>query len=348
MSDISKIDRNFTVETALRIKGIRFYDIQRPPFRIYGVSHENGVYRRFPEEVAKTVSKRVCDLHVHTAGGRVKFVTNSSFVAIKAQMPAITKMGHFALSGSCGFDMYVGKKERFHSSFVPTPAIQDGYESVIRLDTRKKREITINFPLYSSVSELYIGLDENAMVEPTSGYKKEKPIVFYGSSITQGACASRPGNAYTSRVSRALGMDHINLGFSGNARGEQSMADYIASLDMAAFVYDYDYNAPDPEHLQNTHQKMFQTVRNAHPELPILILSRPKYRPNAEEKQRLQIIKKTYMDAVAAGDQNVYFIDGKALMKYAKDDGTLEGCHPNDLGFYSMAQVVIRRLKSLL
>jgi hypothetical protein len=93
---------------------------------------------------------------------------------------------------------------------------------------------------------------------------------------------------------------------------------------------------------------MFQTVRSAHPELPILILSRPKYRPNAEEKQRLQIIKKTYMDAVAAGDQNVYFIDGKTLMKYAKDNGTLEGCHPNDLGFYSMARVILQKLKPLL
>jgi hypothetical protein len=133
--------------------------------------------------------------------------------------------------------------------------MQDGYESVIRFETRRKREITINFPLYSSVSALYIGLEENAVVEPSAGYKNKKPMVFYGSSITQGACASRPGNSYANIVSRTLGIDHINLGFSGNAKGEQTMADYIASLDMSVFVYDYDYNAPDPEHLQNTHQK---------------------------------------------------------------------------------------------
>lgn len=347
MSSIEKIDQNFAVQTNLHIDGIRFYDIQDAPFTICGLIYENGLYRRMPEHIAKTVSPRVYDLHVHTAGGRVKFVTNSSFVAIKAEMPAVTKMAHFPLSGSGGFDLYVGKKEQFHGSFVPRYTMQDGYESVIRFESRRKREITINFPLYSSVSSLYIGLEGNAVVEPSAGYKNIKPMVFYGSSITQGACASRPGNSYTNTVSRTLGIDYINLGFSGNARGEQSMADYIASLDMSVFIYDYDYNAPDPEHLQNTHQKMFQTVRNAHPELPIIILSRPKYKPNAEEKQRLEIIKKTYSDAIAAGDKNVYFIDGKTLMKYAKDNGTLEGCHPNDLGFYSMAKVLLRQLKPL-
>lgn len=346
--NISQIDRNFAVPTSLNIDNIKFYNIQEAPFSIYGVFFENGKYRRLPEQVAKAVSQGVYNLHTNTAGGRVKFLTNSPFVAIYAVMPAIGKMPHFALSGSAGFDLYVGKKEEYFASFVPPFNISDGYESVIHFGDSSEREITINFPLYSDVADLYIGLDENAVVKKSPGYKHKKSVVFYGSSITQGGCASRPGNAYESIVSRALQTDHINLGFSGNAKAEDEIAQYIKDLDMSVFVYDYDHNAPTLEHLDNTHRKMFLTIRESNPELPIILLSRPKYRLNETEKQRLAIIQKTYTDAIATGDQNTYFIDGPTLMKYAQNDGTVDGCHPNDLGFHSMAKVLIRRLKSLI
>jgi len=345
---ISQIDRNFAVQTSLNIEHIKFHNIKEEPFSVYGVFFENGKYRRLPEQVAKTVSQGVYDLHTHTAGGRVKFITNSPFVAISVVMPTIGKMPHFALSGSAGFDLYVGKKEEYFHSFVPPFNISDGYESVIHFDDSSEREITINFPLYSSVADLYIGLDENAVLKKSSGYKHKKTIVFYGSSITQGGCASRPGNAYESIISRALQTDHINLGFSGNAKAEDEIAQYIKDLDMSVFVYDYDHNAPTLEHLGNTHQKMFLTIRENNPELPIMILARPKYRLNETDKQRLAVIQKTYTDAVAAGDQNTYFIDGPTLMKYAQNGGTVDGCHPNDLGFYSMAKVLIQKLKSLI
>ena len=106
MCTISKIDSNFAIQTELELDHVKFYDIQQEPFTIYGVFHENGLYRRMPEAVAKAVSPGVERLHQHTAGGRVKFITNSRYVAIKAAMPAIGKMSHFALCGSAGFDLY--------------------------------------------------------------------------------------------------------------------------------------------------------------------------------------------------------------------------------------------------
>jgi len=348
MSNISQIDRNFAVESSLNIDNIKFYDVREEPFSVYGVFYENGSFRRMPEEIAKTVSKKVYNLHVHAAGGRVKFVTNSSYVAIKASMPVIGKMPHFALSGSAGFDLYTGKREEYFGSFMPPFDISDGYESVLRFGERKRREITINFPLYSSISSLYIGLEEDACVKKSAGYKYEKPIGFYGSSITQGGCVCRPGNAYESIIARNLQTNYFNLGFAGSAKAEDAMAEYISKLDMSVFVYDYDHNAPTLEHLQNTHQRMFMTIRNAQPELPIVLLSRPKYMLNGVDKKRLEIIRKTYTDALDAGDKNVYFIEGPTLMKYAKNAGTVDNCHPNDLGFYSMAKVLTPLLKTLL
>ena len=346
--DISKTDRNFAVQTSLDLDGLRFYNIREAHFSLYGVFWENGQYRRLPEQVARSVSQGVNDVHTHTAGGRVKFITDSPFVAIHAVMPAVGRMSQFALTGSGGFDLYVGKKEEYYAAFIPPSGISDGYESVIRFGDSREREITVNFPLFSMVAELYIGLEKNAVVKQSSGYKHKKPIVFYGSSITQGGCASRPGNAYASMISRALQIDYVNLGFSGSAKGEEEIAQYIKGLDMSAFVYDYDHNAPTLRHLEETHRRMFWTVRESNPDLPILILARPAWRLDQEEKQRLAVIQRTYTEAIAAGDRNVYLIDGAALMKYARNDGTSDGCHPNDLGFYSMAKSLIRRLKDLI
>lgn len=346
--NISQIDRNFAVQTSLDIDNIKFYNAQQAPFSLYGVFYDNGKYRRLPEHIAKTVNEGVHRLHAHTAGGRIKFITDSPFIAIQATMPAITKSPHFALTGSAGFDLYVGRKGEYFGSFRPPFDISDGYESVIRFPDSAEREITINFPLYSEVSELYIGLAEDASLKKAPGYKHKKPIVFYGSSITQGGCASRPGNCYENIVARALQTDYINLGFSGSAMGEDEIAEYIKGLDMSVFVYDYEHNAPTLQHLEDTHQRMFQTIRKHNPELPIVILSRPQYKLNNAGKQRLTVIRKTYTDAITAGDKNTYLLDGPALMKYAKNDGTVDGCHPNDLGFHSMAKALIRQLKPLI
>ena len=345
MSNIAKIDKNFKIETTINKPDIKFYNVLEKPFKVYGVFYEGGKFRRMPESVAKTVSKGVYDLHIHTAGGRVRFKTNSSYVAINAVMPNIGRMPHFAISGSAGFDLYVkGEKEVFKKSYIPAFNFTDGFESVIELGNDEMREITINFPTYSGVSELYIGLSDKAEVLEHSPYKYEKPIVFYGSSITQGGCCSRPGNTYQGFISRRFDTNYINLGFSGSARGEDEIAEYIKDLDMSVFVYDYDHNAPTREHLVATHEKMYNTIRKANPDLPVIFMTRPQY---YNYMTTLPVIKETYEKAKANGDK-VYYLDGSQLMALAGNEGTVDGCHPNDLGFYSMAKAVGDVLEGIL
>ena len=204
-------------------------------------------------------------------------------------------------------------------------------------------------PFYGGVKSIYIGVDRNSKIEPPAEYRVSKPVVYYGSSITQGGCASRPGMAYQAIISRSLDCDFLNLGFAGNAKAEQEMVDYITGLDMSLFVMDYDHNAPTAEHLSATHEKMFKQIRLAQPELPILMMSRPKYYLVEEERIRLEIVKATYDNAVATGDKNVFFINGSTLMNNEiKDNGTVDGCHPNDLDFFSMAQRIIPVMKEIL
>ena len=346
MVDISKIDSNFSIETKIDKEDIRFYKIDDYPFNIYGIFKENGKYRRIPECVAKSVSEGVYALHANTTGGRVRFVTDSDYIVISVKMNGGHRSPRSPLIASSGFDLYV--ENRHEKTFVPPLDNKDGYESVCDFFEKKQREITINFPLYSDISELYIGLQENAVLKEAKPYKNAKPIVYYGSSITQGGCASRPGMTYQAIISRIFDYDYINLGFSGNAKAEDEMIEYIKNLDMSVFVYDYDYNSPSIEHLKNTHEKMFKLIRNKHPLLPIIIMSRPKYYLTDVEKDRRTIIETTYKNAISAGDKNVYFIDGQALTEFCKDEGTVDGTHPTDFGFASMANAVSKVLDEIL
>ena len=342
MSDISKIDKNFAVGSTIDKKGIKFYDAKNEPFAIYGLMYSSGRFHRIPFEVAENVSEGVKYLNNNTAGGRVRFKTDSPYVAIAVKYYSVSKMPHFAFCGSMGFDLYDG--DRFVKSLVPTINTQTEFESVLDLGDSKMREITINLPLYSSINEFYVGLDENAKIEQPEPYSNNKPIVYYGSSITQGGCASRPGTCYQAHISRRFNKDYINLGFSGNAKAEDAIIDYIKGLEMEVFVYDYDHNAPTKEHLRATHEKMFLAIRGAHPELPIIIMSRPrnKINRNDDDNMRLEIIRATYENAKERGDENVYFLDGDDLTELCGNEGTVDNCHPTDYGFASMAAAIIK------
>ncbi len=136
-------------------------------------------------------------------------------------------------------------------------------------------------------------------------------------------------------IARELNYDFVNLGFSGNAKAEEEIAEYIAGLSMSLFVYDYDHNAPSVEHIRSTHERMFKKVREKNPCL--IIMPRPKYYLTEEETVRRDIIKATYENALSSVDKNVYFIDGKELMVLCKDNGTVDNTHPIDFGFNSMA-----------
>jgi hypothetical protein len=256
------------------------------------------------------------------------------------------------LSGSAGFDLYCYERRqcRYTGTFMPSLEKMRGYESLIYTGQEGMREYLINFPLYSDVTNLYIGLHRQYRVEEGAPYANDKPVVFYGSSITQGGCASRPGTCYQNFLSRQFDMDYINLGFSGNGMAEPAIADYMAGLVMRAFVCDYDHNAPDADYLQNTHKSLYETIRRRQPDLPYIIISKPDFDRNpGDSRKRREIIYATYRDAVESGDSQVYYTDGEWLFGANERDAcTVDGVHPNDLGFYRMAEAIGSILRRVL
>ena len=358
---IDKVDKNLIVNTEIQEENIAFYDVKNDPFKIYGLYNpqKEDVFKRMPSDIAKATSEGVYILHTNTAGGRVRFKTDSEYVAISVKVRDIHLMSHMALAGISGFDMYVKDENGYkcEKTFFPCPngvtspletEKRGGYEGIYHFGERKMRDITLNFPLYNDVQGLFVGVEENAEILEGDLYKYDKPIVCYGSSITQGGCASRPGNAYSNILSRMFDADVYNLGFSGSAEAEDVMADYIAGLDMKVFIYDYDYNAPSDEHLKNTHEKMFKKIREKNPDLPVIMISRPDYHYSEKRENRRAIIKTTYQNALDAGDKNVYFINGSEFFAECGDSATVDNCHPNDLGFMCMAKRIAEVLKEIL
>ncbi|MBR2634793.1 MAG: hypothetical protein IKD31_04360 [Clostridia bacterium] len=339
------MDKNFTRQKTVAKEEADWYDARE--LTLYGLIPEQELLgRRLPKEIAESVNKGVFNYSAYCAGGRLRFSTDSSFLALEAQYGpgAVPTVNNHCVS--YGLDLYRcdGETEEFQAAVRPV----DGFDyktGSYKMTTNSQGKLTpytLNLPVFSSLSDLQIGIEKGCTITVGKPYRNEKPVVFYGSSITHGAAAGRPGNTYESFISQTYNLDYVNLGFSGNAKGEQTMARYIADLPMSVFVCDYDYNAPTLEHLKNTHYAFYETIRQKQPDVPYIMISRPNFfcAPEPNSKRR-QVILESFEKAKALGDKRVYFIDGETLFEgeFARSC-TSDGTHPNDLGFFRMAQKI--------
>lgn len=353
MRKIEDIDKNFAPVT-VNGKEIVYYDAKGEMFDIYGLYEPRKTEKFCRLPPLEGVCEGVNTLADNTAGGRIRFTTNSPYISVKAEIESACNMAHMTLCGSCGFDLYRfdGSEEKYVKTLIPSASICHGakeFQCFAHIGDGTELFLTLNLPLYNGIKKLEIGLAPEATLSHGAPFLLDKPIVYYGSSITQGGCASRPGNSYPALISHVTNIDHVNLGFSGSACGEPSMAEYISSLPMCAFVYDYDYNAWSPEYLAKTHEPFFLRIREKNPTVPVIMISAPCIATEDDRNQRRDVIRATYENAVKRGDKNVYFIDGGHLYDGPLADScTVDGVHPNDLGFYRMAQSILTVLKKAL
>lgn len=354
--DIEKIDINLA-NSAITKTDICWRDAREEPFAIHGVLYDEelGLFVRMPIEAAKGVSRAIYFLSQNTSGGRVRFQTDSPYVALFCRAPKYKEMHHMPLSGSHGFSIYCNGK--YAGKVTPSVAEvtsphEEGilFGGEVNCNFEGLAEIEIYMPLYAGVYELRIGVKEGSTVEAPRPYTYTSPIVLYGSSITQGACASRPGNDYAMRLSRLLDADVLNLGFSGNGNAEPAMLDYLGKLDASAFIFDYNYYTYRPERVLPPHFEIYKTLRDAQPNTPILMIDKPSYMFSPKNYEvRTQMIQETYERAKALGDELVDRMDAKELFGLVEPDAcVVDTAHPNDLGFYRMADAIYPKLKKLL
>ena len=331
---------------------MKLFECHDSPIKVFGLMnfYQNGSLMRLPEEMMEKMPQ-LRQFGSRSTGGRLGFRTNTKNLYVKLISKTCIRDVATTQIASSGLDLYIGDRTKgiYLGSVYPT-----GFRGTNPNESEKTFElngemtdITVYMPKNEILDSIYIGTDDDARIEAPTPYDNEKPVIFYGSSITEGGCAGRVGNTYNGMLSRWLNMDFINFGFSGSAKGEPEMAEFIAGLPMCIFVMDYDYNAPDVEHLEKTHEPFFRIIREKNPDLPIIMMSNPNYRIKREESEaRLAVIRKTYENAKANGDQNVYLISGEHF--YAESDPyacTVDKIHPNDCGFYHMAREIRKTLE---
>lgn len=343
--DITKFDKNFAA-AAVEKDGKRRFDLPCAPFKLYGGMYEEGAgFVRMPLGVAASVSEGVHFLAGNGAGLRLNFRTNSKTLRLYVRESFFCRMRHMALTGSTGFILCsregAEKKSVFRGVLCPEWNFGDEFEVAVNLDG-ELRDYVLHFPLYSSVASLAIELDGDAYLGEGAGYKNVPPVLYYGSSITQGGCASRADTSYEDLICERTGADYINLGFSGNGKAEDNMVDYLRGIDCSVFVCDYDYNASTPEYLAKTHERLYKRYREVKKDTPIVFVTRPEARRDcADARQRADIIYATYENALKNGDKNVYFVDGREFFPVdLRERCQVDGCHPTDLGFYYMAEKI--------
>ena len=334
---------------------------ERAPFRLAGFPwfEHDRVFRRLPLVPPGELPESVDVLANCTAGGQIAFQSDAKHLAIRVDLAGPADMDHMPATGQCGFDLYTGPpfRQRFHS-VSRSDHRQATYESLLFEHPKAMmRDFTLNFPLYQGVKRVQIGLTPEARIAPPAPYAATGRIVVYGTSITQGGCASRPGMAYTNILSRALNAEVVNLGFSGSGKGEPVVARTIAQIaNPGLFVLDYQANQTF-EGLRETLPEFVEILRDQHEKVPVLVVSRIAFARDIthagalSERERSRDMQARLVATMREkGDQHLHFFDGSDMLGDDFDECTVDGVHLTDLGFLRVArglEEVVRRLSGI-
>ncbi len=307
---------------------------------------------RMPERYQARVRDSVWGLAQAPSGGRIRFATDSTALAIRAHWPRLNHMNNMPRVGQLAIDVWVDG-EYWRPVF---PAGDDGDLEAIAFEGKpaQRREICLYLGLYAPVELQAIGLSDGATIEAPAPFAVDKPVIYYGSSITQGGCASRSSMSFQAIVSRALNVDHVNLGFSGNGRGEPELAEAIAEIDASCYVMDWAVNCPTVEEVEERYAPFLATIRASHPDTPIICVT-PIFSTNevlnpdtAKQEPMREVIRDVVAERIAAGDDNIRVVEGYDMLGPDDREGLVDMTHPNDIGFVSMARGLQPHLGAVL
>jgi hypothetical protein len=337
--------------------GVVWYDVRLLGLEGQGWAETKARFDRLPAKAEGTVPDAVWGLSHHSAGLAVRFVTDSAAVQLKWSLTSANlAMPHMPATGVSGLDLYVrsNKDGRWQWAGNGRPAQKDDNRATITVPADRK-ECLLYLPLYNGVTAVEIGLPKNARLSkaPAREPAYQKPIVFYGTSITQGGCASRPGMVHTAILGRRFERPVINLGFSGSGRMDAAVVELLAELDPAVFVIDCSPNL-DAKGITERTGPLVTTLRKAHAATPILLVEDRVF-ANAPVNDRARkgveanhtALRAEYEKLVKADVKHLHYLRGDRLIG-DDGEGTVDGSHPTDLGFLRQADQFADALAPLL
>lgn len=335
---------------------IVYYDAS--VFPLLGKVVDNGSprYERLPDSLKNILRTPLWNLSRNSAGMAIRFRSNSTRIAVKWEVLFNNHMNHMTDVGIKGLDLYSLEENgiwRFVNSARPTQ--KENQTTIIANMVPKEREFMLYLPLYDGIDSLAIGVDSlSAINQPATNYPvREKPVVFYGTSILQGGCASRPGMAHTNIISRRLNRECVNFGFSGNALLDLEVAKVMAEIDAGVFVLDFAPNA-SVKQIKERMVTFYQIIRAKHPQTPVLFVEDPVFTHvlfdqeiAREVEERNQALNEIFGTLKKNGEKNIYLIPSSEML--GKDgEATVDGVHFTDLGMMRYADLLCPIIKRFI
>ena len=355
---IEELDPNFSSQAPKIEEGLQWIAANDGRFTVNGLAwfkENGGEFIRLPKRVKGVVRGPVWELSLMPSGGRVRFQTDSGNLKLRIQHSrGEVAMLHMCAVGVSGIDLYEGPPHKMvywgsNKNIQPKVPYVSSYLANL---PRKTREFSLYLPTYNDLVLLEIGLDPGAVIEPPSRFRLAAPVVFYGTSITQGGCSSRGANGYVPVVGRMLGVDVINLGFSGNGQSDPEIAPLLAEIEASCYVNDCIANM-SLDQMKERYAAFNETIRSKRPTTPILLMTSSRragenYIPSPQEEEKNAIVRTTFNQFRKRGDKNVHLLDCRKIIGFDPDHPSVDGAHLTDLGFKRLADGVALALGKVL
>jgi hypothetical protein len=331
---------------------LKYYDGQE--FTIIGRFHSEKTYARFPLKYKNILRQDVWDLGQQSAGESIRFNTNATKIVVRWTVKGDKTMDPMSATGIGGIDLYAFVDGRW--MFMNTGQVQGNTNEYTLVTTGGEifREYLLNLPLHDGLVSLSIGIDQNAIISnPKDNYLiAQKPIVYYGSSIAQGVCASRPGMAFTNILSRAMDRSFINLGFCGNGTFDLSVGEAMCEVNAALYVIDCTPNT-NKELIYDRAVGLVKFLKEKRPEIPVLLIDCYDYEigfiksiDSENEKKRIEL-RRAFAFLKSTGIQQLYYKSGEGLVGN-DHEGTVDDVHPNDLGMMRIAEALQPEIQKII
>ena len=338
---VADFDPNMALAHAVVTNGVKWIDGAYLPLEGRAFGDLDRPYDRLPRAAVTNVNPGVGFLLHHSAGMQFRFATDSKRLAVKwTPLFGELSMDHMPATGVSGVDVYAREPDG-RWRYVKTGRIVDAKGASFEIAWTPGTPCLVNLPLYNGIGSIAVGIDPEAKVEalPPRASGVNRPVVFYGTSITHGGCASRPGLAFPSIVGRRLDVPIVNLGFSGSGRGELQMSDYLAEIDASCYVIDCVWNM-DPEMLRERYEKFVRNLRAKRPSTPIVLAEACDVFCGGElgkdAQDRNAVIREIHARFASEGWKDLHYLPAEG--QYADDfEGTVDGVHPNDWGMMHLA-----------
>ena len=355
-SVIARFDPNMAQQNAVVTNGVKWIDGRFLPIEGRAFNDTAHYYDRLPANVTTNVNGGVRSMKHHTSGMLFRFRTDSKKLSFKwiPYDPGL-EMDHMPSTGVSGIDVYRFDEAAGTWRYVKTGRIWDAKKGgSLTVDWKPGDACIVNLPLYNGVRKFKLGIDSGAKVEALGPRKSgiDKPVVFYGTSITHGGCCSRPGLGFVNLVGRHLDVPVVGLGFSGSGWMELEMSEHLAKIDASCYVLDCLWNmclrekeAPRRS-VERNYEPFIRNLRAKRPGVPIVMAEHCNVYGNAKD-DRDRFIRGLYEKLVAEGWTDLVYLPNDEM--YTGDyEGTVDGTHPNDLGMMSMAKAFGKAVREAL